>query len=84
MSVNLIHRLRTSVMRTTVVLRFIGSAGLWFSVLGVGCSTDPSEPVTLDPTPYVLNTHGLPPAPLPPDVQLTKAKVQLGHMLLYD
>lgn len=58
--------------------------GFWFSVFGIGCSADPSEPATYDPTPYVLNTYDLPPAPLPPDVQLTKAKVQLGRMLFYD
>jgi cytochrome c peroxidase len=53
-----------------------------------GCSESapnvPETPATYDPTPYVLDTKGLPPPPLPPDNALTVQKVKLGKMLFHE
>lgn len=40
--------------------------------------------VEYDPTPFFLNTEGLPPALIPADNPLTEQGVQLGKMLFYD
>ncbi len=56
------------------------------------CQDDPINPieditedvVEYDPTPYFLNTEGLPPALIPNDNALTEQGVLLGKMLFYD
>ncbi len=59
------------------------------SILLMSCSsennTTPEDPATYDPTPYALDTKGLPPPPgLPADNPLTVQGVQLGRMLFYE
>ena len=56
-------------------------------VLLPACSSDnnPEEPAVYDPTPYALDTKGLPPPPgLPADNPLTEQGVRLGRMLFYE
>lgn len=56
-------------------------------VFAVGCTDQapsPEEPAVYDPTPYVINTKGLPtppPAAFPADNPLTVQGVKLGEML---